>query len=176
MNRDEKAAEVEYLQEQFKKATNAFLVGFSGLAVGQVDQLRRKVRESSSSYRVVKNRLAKRALAGSLLESLADQFTTSTAIAYNDNDPVGLAKALAEFAKDNPALTMRGGVIDGMDVLDAKGVEALSKLPGKLEVRAQMLSLITTPATQLVRLLGTPGTELARVIDARRSKLEEDAG
>lgn len=176
MNRDEKAAEVEYLQEQFKKATNAFLVGFTGLTVGQADQLRRKVRESSSSYRVVKNRLAKRALAGSPLESLADGFTAATAVAYNDNDPVGLAKALADFAKENPALTVRGGIVDGTEVLDAAGFEALSKLPGMPEVRAQLLSLISTPATQLVRLLGTPGTELARVLDARRSKLEEDAG
>ena len=176
MNRDEKATEIDYLKDQFKNATNAFLVGFSGLTVGQADELRRKVRESSSTYRVVKNRLAKRALAGSPLEALAGDFTLSTAVAYNDNDPVALAKALAEFAKDNPALIVRGGIIDGKDVLDAGAVEALSKLPGMQELRGQLLNLISTPATQLVRLLGTPGVELARVLDARRGKLEEAAG
>ena len=176
MNREEKATEVAYLQEQFKSASNAFLVGFSGLSVEQADTLRRKVRETSSSFRVVKNRLAKRALSGSPMESLADGFTTSTAVAYNDNDPVVLAKALADFAKDNPALVVRSGIIDGKDVLDAEGFEKLSKLPSMPEMRAQLLSLISTPATQLVRLLGTPGTELARVLDARQSKLAEDAG
>jgi large subunit ribosomal protein L10 len=176
VNRTEKIAEVEYLKGEFKNATNAFLVGFSGLSVLQADELRQKVREAESSFRVVKNRLAKRALAGSPLESLADSFTTSTAVAYNDNDPVGLAKALADFAKDNPALTLRTGIIDGRDVLDTDGIERLAKLPSMPEMRAQLLSLISTPATQLVRLLGTPTTELARVIDARRIKLEEDAG
>jgi large subunit ribosomal protein L10 len=176
VNREEKTTEVAYLQEQFKTANNAFLVGFSGLTVEQADTLRRKVRESSSSFRVVKNRLAKRALDGSPLESLAGGFATSTAVAYNDNDPVVLAKVLADFAKDNPALVVRSGIIGGKDVLDAAGVEQLSKLPSMPEMRAQLLSLISTPATQLVRLLGTPSTELARVLDARRSKLAEDAG
>ena len=176
MNRSEKAAEIEYLQGAFKVAQNAFLVSFAGLSVSQMTELRQKLRETNSSYRVVKYRLARRAIEGSALELLSTEFKNSTAVAYNDNDPVALAKALSDFAKDNAALDIRVGVIDGKDVLDHDAIQALAKLPGLPELRAQLLSLLNTPATSLVRLLGTPGTELARVIYARRESLSENAG
>ena len=176
MNRGEKITEVEYLQSQFKGAQNAFLVGFSGLTVMEINELRRKVRGSSSTYRVVKNRLAKKALEGTPLEALQDGFHTSTAVAYNDNDPVALAKVLADFAKDHPALDVRVGLIEGKNVLDKAGAVALAKLPGLLELRGQLVNLLATPATQLVRLLSTPGSQVARVIDARGKNLSESAG
>lgn len=176
MNRGEKIAEVDYLQGQFKNAQNAFLVGFAGLTVTQVNELRRKVRAASSSYRVVKNRLAKHALKGTPLALLQDEFRSPTAVAYNDNDPVALAKVLADFAKDHPALDVRMGIIEGKNILDKAGAAALAKLPGMVELRGQLANLLATPATQLVRLLSTPGTQLARVIDARGSKISESAG
>jgi len=176
VNRGEKSAEVEYLRGQFKTVQNAFLVSFSGLSVMQVNDLRRKVRASSSSYRVVKNRLARHALEGTPLAGLQDHFRNSTAVAYNDNDPVTLAKVLAEFAKDHPALDVRAGIIEGKSILDKGGAAALAKLPGMKELRGQLAVLIATPATQLVRLLSTPAAQLARVIDARGSKLSESAG
>ncbi len=141
------------------------------MSVTQVTELRRKVRDAESSYRVVKNRLARRAIAGSPLEALDGEFKHSTAVAYNDNDPVSLAKALADFAKDNPELDLRAGLVGGTEVLDKSGVEALAKLPGLPELRAKLLSLLNTPATSLVRLLGTPGTQLVRVLDARRESM-----
>jgi large subunit ribosomal protein L10 len=176
VNRGEKVAEVEYLRGQFKNAQNAFLVGFSTLTVLQIGELRRQVRATSSSYRVVKNRLARHALEGTPLAPLEDEFRSSTAVAYNDNDPVALAKVLADFAKEHPALVVRVGLIEGKTVLDKAGVEALAKLPGMQELRGQLAALLATPATQLVRLLSTPGTQLARVLDARGSKLSESAG
>lgn len=176
MNRGEKVTEVEYLQGQFKGAQNAFLVDFTGLTVLQVNELRRKVRATSSSYRVVKNRLARHALPGTPLAALQDEFRDATAVAYNDNDPVALAKVLAEFAKDHPALTVRAGLMEGKDILDKEGAAALATLPGMQELRGQLANLLATPATQLVRLLSTPGSRLARVIDARGSKISESAG
>lgn len=176
MNRGEKIVEVEYLQGQFKGAQNAFLVGFSSLTVLEINQLRRQVRATSSSYRVVKNRLARHALEGTPLALLKDEFCHSTAVAYNDNDPVALAKVLADFSKDHPALEVRVGLIEGKNILDKAGVIALAKLPGLQELRGQLAVLLATPATQLVRLLSTPGTQLARVIDAHGSKISESAG
>jgi large subunit ribosomal protein L10 len=125
---------------------------------------------------VVKNRLAKRALEGTPLAALDADFSSSTAVAYNDNDPVALAKVLADFAKDHPALDIRAGLIEGKNVLDKEGAAALAKLPGMLELRGQLATLLATPATQLVRLLSTPASQLARVIDARGSKISESAG
>lgn len=176
MNRGEKIAEVEYLQGQFKGAQNAFLVGFSSLTVLEINELRRQVRATSSSYRVVKNRLARHALEGTPLAPLKDEFRHSTAVAYNDNDPAALAKVLADFSKDHPALEVRVGLIEGKNILDKAGVVALAKLPSLQELRGQLAVLLATPATQLVRLLSTPGTQLARVIDAHGSKISESAG
>ncbi len=175
MKRSDKAAQITALNERWQPVKNAILVGFSGLTVMQVNELRRKVRDASSSYLVVKNRLAVRAVEGTPLERLARHFEGPTAVAFNDNEPVGLAKLLSEFAKDNPALTFKVGLIEGKDVLDVDGLKALASLPGLLELRARLLSVIQTPATQLVRLLSTPATQLARVLEARREKLSESA-
>jgi large subunit ribosomal protein L10 len=125
---------------------------------------------------VVKNRLALRAVAGTPLEPLHDRFTGPTAVAYNAGDPVALAKALADFAKDNPALTLRVGVVEGRQLVEDKGLEALAKLPGLQELRAQLLSMLQAPASKLVRLLATPGTQLARAVSERQKKLSEPAG
>ncbi len=176
MNRTEKTAEIEVLRQGFQQAQNAVLVGFAGLTVTQVNELRRKVRDTDSSYRVVKNRLALRAVAGTPLEPLLGRFQGPTAVAYNSGDPVALAKALSEFAKDNPALQLRVGVVEGRQLVEAEGLEALAKLPGLPEIRAQLLSMLQAPAAKLVRLLATPGTQLARALGERQKKLSETAG
>ncbi len=176
MNRTEKTAEIEVLRQGFQQAQNAVLVGFAGLTVTQVNELRRKVRDTDSSYRVVKNRLALRAVAGTPLEPRPGRFQGPTAVAYNSGDPVALAKALSEFAKDNPALQLRVGVVEGRQLVEAEGLEALAKLPGLPEIRAQLLSMLQAPAAKLVRLLATPGTQLARALGERQKKLSETAG
>ena len=176
MNRTEKAAEIDALQRTFQQARNAFLVGFSGLTVDQVNELRRKIRETSSSYRVVKNRLALRAVEGTALEPLAGQFQGPTAVACNDGDPGVLAKALAEFAKNHPALSLRVAVIEGKEVLDEAALEALARMPALPQLRAQLLGVLQAPAAKLVRLLSTPGTQLARALDARQRQLTESTG
>ena len=175
MNRTEKEAEVAALQDSFKQAENAFLVGFSGLTVTQVNDLRRRIRESSCTYRVVKNRLALRAIKDTLLEQLREEFTGPTGIAFNSGDPVPLAKLLSDFAKDNPALLLRVAVVDQKEVVTDKDIVALAKLPGLQELRAQILSIVLAPATKLARLLSTPGTQLARVLEERRKGLSEQA-
>jgi large subunit ribosomal protein L10 len=143
------------------------------LNVNQANELRRKVDSVGGRYQVIKNRLAKRAAAGTCVEPLSGMFTGPCAVALHESDPVALAKALAEFAKDNPQLQLCGGVVDAREVMDAAAVKQLATLPGLPEVRAQLLSLIVGPATSLVRLLGTPGGQLARAVEARREKMGE---
>lgn len=173
MNRSDKAAAIVALNKAWKPVTNAILVDFSGLSVLQVNDLRRKVRAASSSYIVVKNRMARRAIEGTALAGLASYFEGPSGVAFNDNEPVTLAKALADFAKDHPALTLKVGVIDGKDVIGPEDLAALAKLPTLPELQAQLLSVIQAPATRLVRLLATPGTQLAQVIKARQEKIAE---
>src|SRR5215468_8467136 len=137
-----------------------------------IDEFRKKVKQSGSRYRVVKNSLALRAVKDTPLERLGDKFEGTTGVAYTGDDPVALAKVLVDFAKEHPALSVKGGLVSGSQVLDPEGVKALSTMPGLPELRAKVLGLLKAPSSKLVRLLATPATQLAQVLRARQDKLE----
>jgi large subunit ribosomal protein L10 len=172
MNRTEKQELIDELHKEFKESPHAVLLDFKGLSVPAVTEFRRKVRASGSRYRVVKNSLALRAAKGTPLEQLEGKLEGYTSIAYSADDPVALAKVLVDFAKENPQLSVKAGIVAGSQLLDAAGVKALSTMPGLPELRAKLLGLLQTPATQLVRLLGTPATQAVRVLKAHQDKLE----
>ncbi len=173
MNRAEKAENVEQIRETLQRFPHVILTSFRGLTVNQANELRRKVGDSGGRYRVVKNRLAKRAAVGTPAEPLSAAFDGPCALATHESDPISLARALIEFAKDNPQLELLAGIIDAKELIDAAGVRKLAKMPGMTELRAQLLALIQAPASSLVRLLATPGGQLARVMNARRKCLGE---
>jgi large subunit ribosomal protein L10 len=172
MNRTEKQQLVDELHKELASSPHAVLVEFKGLSVPAATEFRKRMRASGSRYRVVKNSLALRAAKGTALERLESKLEGTTGVAYTGEDPVILAKVLMDFARENPALSVKAGVVSGSQVLDAEGVKALSTMPALPELRARLLGLLQTPATQLVRLLGTPGTQLARVMKAHQDKLE----
>ncbi len=172
MNRAEKNAAVQAMAEQFQKVPHVIVTDFRGLTANQSADLRRRIRAAGGSYQVVKNRLARRASAGTATEKLGSRLVGSCGLASHFSDPVALAKVLTDFNKDNPQLRLVAGVVDGRDVVDAEGIKTLSRLPGLPEIRAQILALVQTPATMLVRLLAAPGSGVARALDARREKLE----
>jgi large subunit ribosomal protein L10 len=174
MNRTEKQELIDALHEDFGKSPNAILVDFRGLTVPAVTEFRRKVRQSGSSYRVVKNSLALRAAKGTVYEKLGDKFEGTTGVAYTGSDPVVLAKVLVDFAKDNPNLVVKAGLVSGGQLLDAEGVKALSTMPSLPEMRAKLLGLLNAPATRLVRVLNAPGAKMARVLAAHQEKLEKE--
>lgn len=170
MNRSEKQALIDDLHAEFGRSPHAILVDFRGLSVPAVTEFRRKVRQAGSSYRVVKNSLALRALKDTPLEKLGTKFEGTTGVAYTGTDPVALAKVLVDFAKEHPALAVKGGLVAGSQVLDAEGVKALSAMPSLPELRARLLGMLNAPAAQLLRLLSAPATQLARVLKARQEK------
>lgn len=172
MKRSEKVKLLEEFGERFRADPHAVLVSFKGLRSNQANDLRRKLSRAGGRYRVLQNRLARRAASGTPVEALSERFAGPCGLATHDSDPVALAKALTDFVKENPQIEVIAGLVDGRDVIDAAGVKQLSALPGLQELRAQLLALVQTPATMLVRLVGTPATQMARVIDARREKLE----
>jgi large subunit ribosomal protein L10 len=172
VKRAEKTVWIDEMHAGFEQAPHAVLARFTGLTANQANELRRRVRAAGGKYTVLQNRLAKRAAAGTAVERLSDQFSGPCALAVHPTDPVGLAKTLADFTKDNPQIEILVGLVDAKEVVDAQGVKRLATLPSLPELRAQLLAVIQTPATMLVRLIGTPGTQMARVLDARREKLE----
>ena len=138
----------------------AVLVDYRGLTVAEATDLRTRIRNSESTYRVVKNNLARRAIPGTGLESLDEHFVGPCAVAYNDHDPVTLAKTLVDFSKDNPSLKIRIGVIDG-HLMEAPEIEQLSKTPGREELLSKLLYLLQYPIQGLASALNNIVRNLA---------------
>ena len=170
--RSEKEATVANLAKKFSKAQVAIVAEYKKLDVATVTELRKKCRAAKVDYKVVKNTLAKRAAKGTSVEKVADILSGPTAIIMGYDDPVAAAKVLTEFLKDlkdKEALKIRGAVVDG-NRIDAAGVNDLSKMPGLPELRATLLAMLNTPASQLARVLASPGQQLARVLQANADK------
>jgi large subunit ribosomal protein L10 len=172
LNRTDKEQVIGELHEKMAKAKAAIVAEPRGLDVATVTELRKKLRDSKVEYRVVKNTLAARAAKGTSLETLTEKFVGPTAIVMSYDDVVVPAKLLVDFMKDRENFAIRAAVIEGK-VIDAKGVQALAKMPGLQELRAQIAAMIAQPATKLARMIGTPGQQLARVLGARREQLEK---
>ena len=150
--RQQKETEVQELNEQIGKATNAFLIEFKGITVPQVTELRKQVREANSGYVVVKNTLALIALKDSPLVQLREKFTGPTAVAYNATDAVALAKALTKFAKDVPAVQFKGAMLDGQ-IVPASEIQNIANLPSREELVSKLLFLLQSPIRGLVTVL-----------------------
>jgi len=175
VNRTEKTTVVESLTERFRATPHIILADYKGMTAGQATDLRRKIRSIGGTYMVLKNRLARRGSEGTAVAKIADRLKGTCGLAAHPSDPVALAKVVSEFAKDNPQFQLLACVVDSKEVYAAAGIKQLATLPGRQELRAQLLALINTPATQLVRLINTPAGQVARAIDARREKLEGGA-
>lgn len=169
MNREEKATSIEALAGDFKRATVTVLTHYRGLTAGQMDRLRKAVRDADGTCRVGKNTLTRRALAGSSYGSLEPMLRGPTALLIGFSDPVAMAKTATKLADDLPKLEIKGAVLDGQ-LLPAEGVKALASLPPREVVLAQLLGLLQAPASQLLRTLNEPGARLARLVNALASR------
>jgi large subunit ribosomal protein L10 len=165
VQKSEKEQLITELNEKFARAKTAVVAEFSKLDVATVTQLRKKFRDGGVDYKVLKNTLAKRAAKGTPLEVISDDFTGPVAVAIGYDDVVAPAKILQDFIKNLESIKVRSAVVEGKKV-DAKGVEALAKLPGLPELRAMLLGMLNQPAGKLVRTIAAPGQQLARVISA----------
>jgi large subunit ribosomal protein L10 len=164
VDRAQKQQLVETLQQDLGDTVCMVVTHQTGLNVAEVTQLRRQVRSAGARFRVTKNRLARRALAGTPFETLAPLFTGPTAIAFS-RDPIAAAKVVVEFANRNNKLTIIGGGLAGRP-LDAAGVKELASLPSLDELRGRLIGLLQAPAARLATVLQAPAAQLARVLAA----------
>ncbi len=167
MDRAQKAELIETLKGVFAGAGAVIVTHNMGLSVAQMSDLRGRLRKEGAAYKVVKNRLAQKALNGAG-EGVAALFKGPVGIAYAP-DPVSAAKVASQYAKDNEKLVVVGGFM-GETVLDAKGVDALAKLPSLDQLRAKLIGLIQAPATRIAGVVQAPAAQLARVFSAYAAK------
>ena len=166
---------VAELAEQIRRCTVAIATDFTGLRVNEITNLRRRLREQSVEYRVVKNRLALLAAQEAGNESFAELFQGVTGVAFGYGEPAEAAKALDEFIKaTRSTLVVRMAVMDGQ-VLSAAQVSALAALPSKSELLARLLAQMQAPTTRLVTVLRGTIQGLAIVLQRRADQLGEAA-
>jgi large subunit ribosomal protein L10 len=172
MQRTEKERVVAELAEQLRSAESLLVADYRGLTNAELAELRTKVRGSGGRLQVVKNTLTRRAAEEAGADSLLAMLDGPTAIAFiqADGDPVAVAKALAETAKETKILALRGGILSGR-ALTGDDVEELAKLPAPEVVKSQLVGVVVAPVTQLVGLLAAPLRDLAGLIDARIEQL-----
>jgi large subunit ribosomal protein L10 len=151
VNREEKAQVIEELAGKLRGGS-AVLVDYQGINVEQSTRLRRRSRESGVEFLVAKNTLARMAADQAGIEGLSGYFVGPTALAFSE-DPVAGAKLMAEFADQVETFALKGGVLEGDRVLDEAGIVALSRLPGREQLIAQVVGGISSPLSSFVNVL-----------------------
>lgn len=172
--KEDKAKEIQEMRETFKKSKNVILATFQGITVAQDTQLRRQIRGAKSNYKVVKNTLAKIAAKETPMEPLLDQFQGTTSMAFNESDPVALAKTLTQYAKEHPIFTFKAGLVEGR-VVSMKELMAIAELPSREGLLSKLLFVLKAPVQQLASVLEATGRNLAVVLNEVSKQKSRDA-
>lgn len=172
MARAEKQAAVAEIVDSFNDAAGAVLTEYRGLTVKELQDLRRSLGENAD-YAVVKNTLAKLAATEVGISGFDELLTGPTAIAFIKGDVVEAAKGLRDFAKANPALVIKGGILDG-NILDAAEITKLASLESREVLLAKLAGAMLASLSQAVYLLNAPLAQAARLAGALQAKAEQD--
>jgi large subunit ribosomal protein L10 len=173
LDRAAKNEQVTALGEVFKTTKVVVVAHYSGLSVAQMQILRRQMKHAGASVKVAKNRLAKIALEGTEVASIAPLLKGPALIAYS-GDPIAAPKVAVDFAKTHEQFVILGGAM-GTTALDQNGVKALAALPSLDELRAKIIGLLMAPATKVAQVVNAPAAKVARVVQAYAAKGSEGA-
>ena len=170
MDRAQKAESIEELKGVFAESGAVIVTHYLGLTVAEMTDLRTRLRKEGAKLKVVKNRLAQKAMDGSAGPAGEALFKGPVAIAFA-KDPVAAAKVATDYAKGNDKFAVIGAVL-GSSVLNEERVKSLATLPSLDQLRAQLIGLIQAPATKVAAVLQAPAGSLARVFNAYAKKDE----
>jgi large subunit ribosomal protein L10 len=162
--RPEKVAVVDDVRDRLSSAGAALLTEYRGLNVSAMAELRRALRAAGGDYKIYKNTLVRFAARDLGLE-IDDLLTGPTAIAFVEGDAAGVAKALRDFSRTNPALVLKGGLL-GTRVIDSVGATALADLPSREQLLSQIAGLLAAPLQQFAGLLDAVPRNFAYALQA----------
>jgi large subunit ribosomal protein L10 len=171
LNRSEKAVVIEEVVAKIASAQSIVLAQYRGLEVGHITGLRVQARKSGVYLRVLKNSLARRAVADSPFSGLADQMVGPLIYGISD-DPVAAAKVISDFAKTNDKLVVMGGSLPG-SAFDAAGVKALATMPSRDELLSKLMGTMQAPIATFVRTLNEVPTKFVRALAAVRDQKQD---
>jgi len=161
----EKIKIVAQIKEDIKASNAILVVDYRGLAVKQTEALRKIIRAQNATFKIYKNSFMELVLNELNLPPLGDILAGPSALVFVSNDPVAPAKALKVFAKDNKALEIKGGLLNGR-VISADQVRAIADLPSREELISKLLGTMSNPASSLVRVLNGPAEKFVRTLQA----------
>lgn len=174
ITREKKETLVSDYVEKLRRSQAFIVTEYRGLTTKQIEGLRRELRGCESEFAITKNTLFTRALAEVGLQAPEALLTGPTAVVFCFNEASAPAKVLTKFAKDSKILVLRGGMM-GATAFDSEGVQALTTLPGKDQLRAQVVGMLQAPLSGLVNVLAGPIRGLLNVLNARVGQLEQAA-
>jgi large subunit ribosomal protein L10 len=167
----DKVAAVAEMTDKFRTSNAAVVTAYTGLTVAQLKELRRSLGENAQ-YRVVKNTLTKIAANEAGIAELDEFFSGSSAVAFVTGDPVEAAKGLRDFAKDHPALVIKGGIVDG-SAMSAADLNQLADLESREVLLAKLAGGMKASMAKAAALFQAPLTKMVRTADALRDKVEQ---
>jgi large subunit ribosomal protein L10 len=163
-SRETKQNDLNALTASLAASKSAMIVSFKGVSVAKDQEFRNSIREAGAKYEVVKNTLARIAVKGTDFEQASEHFKGVTAIAWTENDPVVLTKAISKFMKDNADIyTFKTGVVDG-NLVDLQQLTTIANLPSKEELISKLLFVLNAQAQRIVTVINAVPRDLAIVI------------
>ena len=167
MNKEQKKQYISDMTNQFEKSEAVIVTHYQGLTMGQLDDLRAKMREHGIKFKITNNRITKLALEKTRCKDLSNLFSGPTAVALSE-DAITSAKILTNFSKENENLKILGGIM-GSDILDVAGVKNVATLPSLDEARAKIVGILRSPAQNIASMLLEPGAKIA-ILALEKSK------
>ena len=174
LNLEDKRAIVVSVNAAASEALSAVVADYRGLSVAEMTNLRLKARETGVYLKVVRNTLAKRAVAGTDYECLTDALVGPTVLAFSQDDPGAAARLIKDFAKDHDALEVKALAVGGV-AYEAKDIDVLAKLPTRDEALAQLMSVMQAPVAKFVRTLNEVPGKFVRTVAAVKDKKQQEA-
>lgn len=171
-SREQKESIINNLKERFRENPGVVLMGYQGLTVAQIRQMRRDLKPLGAKFTVLKNTLACIASKGTAFEKMMENLEGPRAVTFLGSDPAPILKLLIKMAKDMASLELIRGLVEGA-ALDPAGLKAFSELPTRDEMRSILLGLLQAPMGKCVSVLAAPPRDMVGVLSAQADKLEK---